>query len=119
MKECFLTVYEWRPGGERDSNLNDRYRHCLASCEISRECGANLSIFIGLVKEFGDCIRRLPQVVVDLLGNELLSMKVDLILWSDSFEDSQKDLTANVVGVDLSLLKGATCECACQNYYTP
>ncbi len=38
---------------------------------------------------------------------------------STNINDSREDMTANQKGVDLSLKKGVSCECACQNYYTP
>ena len=54
MTECFKVVRSWYPKNARDSETDDKYRHCVASCEIANACGDKISIALGLTKEMRD-----------------------------------------------------------------
>ena len=117
MSDCLKTVYEWFPGHARDSEANDKYKHCVASCEISNACGSDLAALLGLIKELQDIIRSIPQNVAGMF-DEVSEMKMDAIFNGDRFEDSFWDLTADGFGIGYSLF-GRSCECACSQRYDP
>ena len=117
MGNCLRMVNSWRPGGKKDSEANDKYRHCLASCEIAGACGDDLSKVLGLAKELRDISFSLPQNFAGIFS-ETAEMKIDSMLNGDSFADSLEDLTADALGVDLKNVKGG-CACACRQYYQP
>ena len=47
---CLGTIMAWTPGGKNDSDANDGYRHCQASCDIANSCGAASSMDLGYIK---------------------------------------------------------------------
>ena len=117
-KECIKVINAWHPGHTRDSAANDKYRHCVASCEIANACGDNISAALGILKEARDVMFSLPQniaVAVNATGTEAW---LDSIFNGDPFSDNLADLTADVMGMDLKNAKGG-CECACKQYYSP
>jgi hypothetical protein len=118
LQRCLGTVNGWRPGGERDSMDDDKYRHCVASCEIANKCGDKIAIALGLIKELRDVAFGIPQSVANKIGALNAESLLDGIMGGGSLEDSLNDLTADVMGVDLKNAKGG-CECACKQYYKP
>ena len=116
--ECLGTIKAWRPGGVRDSDANDKYRHCVASCEIANACGDKVSVALGLLKEFRDVTFGLPQKIAAYFGALDIEVQLDSLLNGDEFADSLEDLTADLIGIDLKNAKGG-CACACRKYYKP
>ena len=118
LQECIGKINSWRPGGSNDSMADDKYRHCVASCEIAKSCGDKLSLALGALKELRDVMFGLPQNIAAALGATGAEMNLDSLFNGDTYADSLKDLTADVMGVDLKNAKGG-CECACKQYYKP
>ena len=118
MSECIKVVNSWRPGHERDSDTNDKFRHCVGSCEIAKACGDKISIALGLAKEMRDIVFSLPQNIAALVNATQAEMWLDSIFNGDTFADNLADLTADVMGIDIKNANG-DCECACRKYYTP
>ena len=118
MAECFKVVRSWYPKNARDSETDDKYRHCVASCEIANACGDKISISLGLAKEMRDVIFSLPQNIANGIGADGVEMFLDSFLEGDPFSDNLADLTADVMGIDMKNMKGG-CECACKQYYKP
>ena len=117
-KECFKVINAWYPGHARDSATNDKYRHCVASCEIANACGDNISAALGIIKEARDVMFSLPQNAASAVNMIGVEAWLDSIFNGDSFSDNLADLTADVMGIDLKNAKGG-CECACKQYYSP
>ena len=118
LRECIGMINSWRPGGQKDSMSNDKYRHCVASCEIAKACGDKVSLVLGILKELRDILFGLPQNVAALFGADEMEMNLDSLLNGDAYADSIEDLAADVLGIDLKNSKGG-CECACKQYYLP
>ena len=118
LRKCLGTVWSWRPGGSRDSSDNDKYRHCVVSCEIAKACGNRVALALGIVKELRDVFFGIPQSVASSLEKIDAEMTLDSIFNGDSLSDSIEDLTADIMGIDVKNAKGG-CACECKKYYAP
>ena len=116
--ECIKVVNEWRPGHVRDSDANDKYRHCVASCEIANACGDKLSLALGIIKEIRDLSFGLPQNMAGAADSVGVEAWLNSVFNGDSYSASIEDLAADVIGIDIKNAKGG-CRCACKQYYAP
>ncbi len=92
---CLGTIMAWTPGGKNDSDANDGYRHCQASCDIANSCGAASSIALGYIKEMYDIGRGWIEDILNMIPDSILSVdqkaKIAHELQGGTYDDSVQD----------------------------
>ena len=117
---CMSELHQWATNPLKSGGSNDKYAHCLASCELSgnNSCGPALALAAGIAKEIGDVIALIPGYLVKMIGFSEFSEKVDDFLDATSLLDSYEDLQADGTGIGCHSA-GTDCECCCKENYTP
>jgi hypothetical protein len=93
-------------------NNDDKQHHCVASCELSKECGDVVSALLGGLKE-------LPDVTMDIIGTLVGTMSPAIqnlirdITKHNTIPDSIKDMIADAEGMSCSDSKVDDCDCCC------
>jgi hypothetical protein len=82
---------------------NDKLFHCWASCEIGNDCSEAFSIFLGVLKEFGDRLSAYSNVF-------------DLDEFKKTIRDSEEDEEADMMGIECKK-RGGDCKCCCAEFY--
>lgn len=115
-KDCVETMWDWHPGSIRGGDTSDKYRHCLASCELSLACGEKVSYTLGFLKEMRDGFMRMPEEILKELGLENAARWVYNHLEGNTLVESAEDLIANFAGLKCaqSVANKSECECCCE-----
>ena len=91
--------------------VNDKLFHCWASCDIGMDCGTSASVFLGVLKEFGDRMGAYKDLIEDFFEWDL-----NLTDFKDRIEDSELDEDADMWGIQCHE-NGLDCECCCTERY--
>jgi len=116
-QKCLERIKMWRPGSTRGGNTSDKYRHCLASCELGMDCGVSISYALGVMKEASDLIRGWLEVANDFWLPPETAANISFYLEGGDLEDSIGDFTANFLG-HTCVASPDGCECCCKHYYS-
>lgn len=117
---CLGTIMAWTPGGKNDSDANDGYRHCQASCDIANSCGAASSMALGYIKEMYDIGRGWIEDILNMIPDSILSVdqkaKIAHELQGGTFADSVQDFLSNYSGLECASSGGDCAKCCeCSN----
>ena len=117
---CWDTIMAWKPGGKNDSDANDGYRHCQASCDIANSCGAASSMALGYIKEMYDIGRGWIEDILNMIPDSILSVdqkaKIAHELQGGTYDDSVQDFLSNYSGLECALSGGDCAKCCeCSN----
>ena len=117
---CLGTIMAWTPGGKNDSDANDGYRHCQASCDIANSCGAASSMALGYIKEMYDIGRGWIEDILNMIPDSILSVdqkaKIAHELQGGTYDDSVQDFLSNYSGLECALSGGDCAKCCeCSN----
>ena len=113
---CLGTVSDWRPGSTRGGDTSDKYRHCLASCELSVDCGEKISYALGFIKELRDVWLGIPERIALKIGQVGLASWLYDLLEGNTPLEAAKDLLADYDGL-MCARKGnrkSDCGCCCE-----
>jgi len=114
-KDCLRMLNHWRKGGN-EQNTNDKYRHCLASCDINRSCGIAIARATGFMKEAYDLFRGYVQISADYWLPINIAVELDVLLQGGDFQDSVEDFTANEIGIKCAKSPDRCSKCCCDVY---
>jgi RHS repeat-associated protein len=83
--------------GKNIKSSNDKYKHCVTSCKIGKNCGIDISILTGYAKEIKDLLDMDPNTFAEF-----------------------EDIVANVDGI-ICCFSSLTCEkcCECERGHKP
>ena len=90
----------------------DKQNHCVASCELAKECGEVTSALLGALKEE-------PDVLLDLIGSLVGTVSPAIqnlirdITKHNTIKDSIEDMIADAEGLSCSDSKTQSCDCCC------
>ena len=96
---------------------NDALAHCVASCNISNNCGATIADTLGTIKEARDLFIGGVEWTLSWVIPESWENWISDTLQGGSFQNSVDDFYANFTGLSCSADGGDNCQCCCEKQF--
>ncbi|MEX1049767.1 MAG: RHS repeat-associated core domain-containing protein [Akkermansiaceae bacterium] len=113
--DCLGKIKDILDGNYQSTDVGknqDKQNHCVASCELSNECGEIVAALLGGIKEQ-------PDIMMDVVGSIIGTVSPAIqnlireITKHNSVKDSIDDMIADAEGLSCADSRTQTCDCCC------